>query len=166
MNFVQVSGKGVYVGDTLTVFNGPDAWWGEGDEKIFVDGEAFPSHIGTGTEDYYGYAWCRPEYFAAPFHAQPTGAGNMKAGFSVNNRYRALDAIPFTASIKFDMELWHSQKTVVNYAPATFWYAQPGASCNVVPAPEAAAEPVAMQRSDVVEVQRVKRATEPSEPSG
>ena len=29
----------------------------EGDEKVYVDGESFPSHIGTGTEDYYGYAW-------------------------------------------------------------------------------------------------------------
>ena len=41
------------------------AWWGEGDEKIYVDGEKFPSHFGTGTEDYYGYAWCSPEKFYA-----------------------------------------------------------------------------------------------------
>jgi hypothetical protein len=32
-------------------------WWGEGDEKIWVDGEAFPSIFGTGTEDYYAYSW-------------------------------------------------------------------------------------------------------------
>ena len=36
VNYVQVQGQGVYVGDTLTLFNGADAWWGEGDEKIFV----------------------------------------------------------------------------------------------------------------------------------
>ena len=111
----------------------------------------FPSHIGTGTEDYYGYAWCRPEYFASPFHAQPTGAGNLTAGFSVNSRYRALDAIPFTTSLKFDMELWHWADTIVNYAPATFWYARPGAAGNVPPDPETAAKPVAMKRTDVVE---------------
>ena len=40
--------------------NPVEAWWGEGDEKVFVDGEKFPSHFGTGTEDYYGYAWCWP----------------------------------------------------------------------------------------------------------
>lgn len=160
VNFVEVSGPGVYVGDTLTVFNGANAWWGEGDEKIFVDGEAFPSHVGTGSEDYYGYAWCRPEYFQAPFHAQPTGGGNITAGFSVNSRYRALDAIPFTRSIKFDMELWHWQKTIVNYAPAAFWYARPGATWNVQPDPETAALPVALQRSDVVEVFRAKGALE------
>ena len=32
-------------------------WWGEGDEKFFVDDEKFPSTFGTGTEDYFGYAW-------------------------------------------------------------------------------------------------------------
>lgn len=160
VNFVEVDGQGVYVGDTLTIFNGAHAWWGEGDEKIFVDNEAFPSHIGTGTEDYYGYAWCRPEYFEAPFHAQPTGAGNLQPGLSVNSRYRALDAIPFTESIQVDMELWHWRKTIVNYAPAAFWYARPGASRNVKPDPETAAKPVALKRSDVVEVFRVKGALE------
>jgi hypothetical protein len=31
-----------------------DWWWGEGDEKFFVDGEQFPSTFGTGSEDYVG----------------------------------------------------------------------------------------------------------------
>ncbi len=164
VNFVEVAGKGVYVGDTLTIFNGAkQAWWGEGDEKIFVDKEAFPSHIGTGSEDYYGYAWCRPEYFQSPFHAQPTGAGNLRAGFSVNSRYRALDAIPFTESIKFDMELWHWRKTIVNYAPAAFWYARPGSTSNVQPDPKTAALPVVLKRSDVIEVISVKGALEGEE---
>ena len=160
VNYVEVQGKGVYVGDTLSVFNGTSAWWGEGDEKVFVDGESFPSHIGTGTEDYYGYAWCRPEYFCASFHAQPTGAGNFNVGFSVNSRYRALDAIPFTSSIKFDMELWHWRGTNVNYAPATFWYGLPGAKGNVEPDTKSATAPVARKREDVVEVLRVPGALE------
>ncbi|WP_425398497.1 glycoside hydrolase family 172 protein [Aeoliella sp.] len=137
-NYVTVEGQGVYAGDTLTLFNGAAEWWGEGDEKIYVDGETFPSHFGTGTEDYYGYAWCRPESFAAPFHAQPEGGGNLKGGFSVNSRYRALDAIPFEKSIKFDMELWHWAATKVNYAPTTFFYARPGAVVNVAPDAESA----------------------------
>jgi hypothetical protein len=160
VNYIEVSGQGVYVGDTLTIFNGTDAWWGEGDEKIYVDGESFPSHVGTGTEDYYGYAWCRPEFFQSPFHAQPTGAGNLRAGYSVNSRYRALDAIPFTSSIKFDMELWHWRNTIVNYAPAALWYARPGATDNARPDPQTAAKPVALKRSDVVEVFVVKGALE------
>jgi len=160
VNYVEIQGKGKVVGDTLTLFNGTSAWWGEGDEKIFIDGEEFPSHVGTGTEDYYGYAWCRPEYFQSPFHSQPCGDGNLAGGFSVNSRYRILDALPFTKSIKFDMELWHWQSTRMNYAPATFWYARPGATSNVEPDPKTAAEPVARKRSDIVEVLHVAGAIE------
>ena len=160
VNYVVVTGRGQYVGDTLTVFNGVSAWWGEGDEKIYIDGESFPSHVGTGTEDYYGYAWCRPEFFEAPFHAQPTGTGNLAGGFSVNSRYRSLDALPFSESIKVDMELWHWRSTRMNYAPATFWYARPGASWNIEPDPRTAAEPIARKRSDVVEVLHVPGAIE------
>lgn len=160
VNYVTVDGQGVYVGDTLTLCNGAPAWWGEGDEKIFVDGESFPSHFGTGTEDYYGYAWCRPEYFQAPFHAQPEGGGNLAGGYSVNNRYRSLDAIPFRKSLKFDMELWHWADTKVNFAPSTFWYARPGATCNVEPDAESAAKPVARNRTDLVPVYRVAGAIE------
>ena len=116
VNYVTVHGRGVYVGDTLTIFNGYPSWWGEGDEKVFVDGEDFPSHFGTGSEDYYGYAWSNPNPFASPFHAQPYGHGANKIDMAVNSRYRSLDAIPFTKSIEFNMELWHSHATTVNYA--------------------------------------------------
>ncbi|MBN1852686.1 MAG: DUF2961 domain-containing protein [Pirellulales bacterium] len=149
VNYVTVQGQGLYVGDTLTVVNGAASWWGEGDEKIFVDGEKFPSHFGTGTEDYYGYAWCRPEFFQSPFHAQPEGGGNLEGGFSVNSRYRALDAIPFQQSIQFDMELWHWANTKISYAPATFWYARPGATWNVKPDPATAALEVAKTKEDL-----------------
>ncbi|WP_425396220.1 glycoside hydrolase family 172 protein [Aeoliella sp.] len=160
VNYVTVDGKGVYVGDTLTIFNGAAAWWGEGDEKIYVDGESFPSHIGTGTEDYYGYAWCRPENFSAPFHAQPTGDGNLIGGFSVNSRYRGLDAIPFTKSIQFDMELWHWKSTKVNYAPTAFFYARPGATANVEPDTEAAARAVTRSRGEMGTIFVVEGVTE------
>ncbi len=41
VNYVTLEGKGLYAGDALTVFNTADAWWGEGDEKIFVDNDIF-----------------------------------------------------------------------------------------------------------------------------
>lgn len=160
VNYVEISGQGQYVGDTLTVFNGIAAWWGEGDEKSYIDGESFPSHVGTGTEDYYGYAWCRPEFFDAPFHAQPNGSGNLESSLTVNNRYRILDCLPFEKSLKVDMELWHWRSTVVNYAPTTFWYARPGADGNVAPDAKTAALPVARKRSDIVEVFQVPGAIE------
>jgi len=149
VNYVELEGKGVYAGDALTVFNTVDAWWGEGDEKIYVDGEYFPSSIGTGTEDYYGYAWCRPEKFSHPFIAQPTGAGNLSPGMTVNMRYRALDAIPFHSHIRADIEMWHWVKTKANYAMTSYWYAFPGTRSNRTPAEEAVKNPVAGKRSDI-----------------
>lgn len=160
VNYVQVQGRGVFVGDVLTLFNGAPSWWGEGDEKIFVDGERFPSHFGTGTEDYYGYAWGNPNFFAAPFHAQPYGKGANSTDVAVNLRLRSLDAIPFSRSFRFDMELWHWASTKMNYAPTTFFYARPGAIVNVKPDPAAAARPVALEADDIIPVRRVKGAIE------
>lgn len=148
LNFVELTGKGVYAGDAVTVFNPVGDWWGEGDEKIYVDGEDFPSSIGTGSEDYYGYAWCLPAPFSHPFIAQPTGAGNLSPGMSVNMRYRMLDAIPFEQEIKSDIEMWHWAKTTVNYAMTSYWYALPGVQANRKAEPEAVKNPVALRRSD------------------
>jgi hypothetical protein len=160
LNWVSVEGQGNYVGDVLTLFNTANTWWGEGDEKIYVDGEAFPSHIGTGTEDYYGYAWCKPEFFESAFHAQPSGDGNLKPGFTVNSRYRALDAIPFRKSIQFDMELWHWAPTTMSYAPTTMWYARPGATWDVKPDPKEAKRSVPKAVEDIIKPRRVANAVE------
>lgn len=149
VNYVDITGNGVYTGDALTVFNTADAWWGEGDEKIFVDGETFPSSIGTGTEDYYGYAWCRPEKFTHPFIAQPTGAGNFHPGMTVNMRYRMLDAIPFNNKISSNIEMWHWVKTKVNFAMSAYWYAKSGFQINVKPDIESVKIPVAIHRTDI-----------------
>jgi hypothetical protein len=133
INFADIKGKGVYAGDAVTVFNTVDAWWGEGDEKIFVDGESFPSSIGTGTEDYYGYAWCRPESFSHPFIAQPSGSGNFNPGLTINMRYRDLDAIPFNSSISSNIELWHWLPAVINYALTTYFYVSVPYEINIKP---------------------------------
>jgi len=142
INFADIEGKGVYAGDAVTVYNTVDAWWGEGDEKIYVDGESFPSSIGTGTEDYYGYAWCRPELFSHPFIAQPSGSGNFHRGLSINMRYRVLDAIPFRSSVRSDIELWHWLPAVINYALTTYWYVKPPYEINIHPDPHVVALPL------------------------
>lgn len=77
---------------------------------------------GTGTEDYYGYAWCRPEIFSHPFIAQPSGSGNFHPGLTINMRYRVLDAIPFKSSISSNIELWHWLPATINYALTAYWY--------------------------------------------
>jgi hypothetical protein len=126
-NYVKIKGKGVFVGDVLSVLNRNPAWWGEGDEKIYVDGETFPSHFGTGTEDYYGYAWCTPEFFESPFHFQPRAEGPSNYGNTTNGRVRLLDGIPFTKDFRFDMEVWHWARTKIDYSVVNFWYGFDGA---------------------------------------
>lgn len=149
VNFVQIYGKGRYVGDALTLFNTSGSWWGEGDEKIYVDGETFPSHFGTGTEDYYGYAWCEPGAFSDhPFIGLPIGKGNLGIGRSVNNRYRSLDAIPFNQSIDVNLELFEWDHERIVYAPTTFWYMRPGGKHNIAPDCMEARRKVIMERED------------------
>ncbi len=155
INYVTLSGKGLLVGNGVTLFNTSYAWWGEGDEKIYVDGETFPSHFGTGTEDYYGYAWCLPAKFYHPFIAQPDGSGDLAPGFTVNLRFRSLDAIPFNQSLQFDMELWHWAETIINYAPVSYWYMLPGGESNLKPVPTQATNAVALQRTDILVISNV-----------
>ncbi len=144
-NYVEIGGSGVYVGDALTIFNPVPEWWGEGDEKIYVDGETFPSHFGTGTEDYYGYAWSSPQRFQHAFHAQTRSDGepaNTTRGYSSVFRTRSLDGIPFSKSLKMDMEIWHWVECDVGYSATTFFYALPGAKSNRAPEPAEAAKGV------------------------
>ncbi len=132
-NYNNISGKGVFVGDCLSLVNRVNDWWGEGDEHIYVDGETFPSHFGTGTEDYYGYSWGTSAYFQGPWRAQPRAEGPANFGNITNLRFRSLDAIPFTTSFKFDIEIWHWKSTTVDYAVTTFWYGAPGAKSFSLP---------------------------------
>lgn len=148
-NYLHAHGQGVFMGDTLCIVNPVKAWWGEGDEKIYVDGEPFPSHFGTGTEDYYGYAWCTPEFFQSPFHAQPRADGPNNFGHVTNSRVRLLDGIPFRREFRFDMEVWHWRACKVSYAVATHWYGRPSARGNYGPDIEA------------LEVDRVELPPEP-----
>ena len=122
LNYVDLNGRGVIVGTATYVRNDGNEWWGEGDEKVYVDGEKVTTFIGTGTEDYYGYAWCRPETFEHPFLAQPEGAGNLRPGYSLNIRHRVLDAIPFHYRCRFDMELWHWRDCEMDYRDTTWYY--------------------------------------------
>lgn len=126
---LQANGAGRFVGGHLHIINNVRRWWGEGDEKIYVDGETFPSHFGTGTEDYYGYAWCSPERFVHAYHNQPHCQGPGNYGNTSVNRFHILDDIPFTKSFRFDIENWHSdERARTTRAAISYWYARPGAT--------------------------------------
>jgi hypothetical protein len=133
-NFCRLGGEGVFVGDMLSIMNPVPAWWGEGDEKIYVDGESFPSHFGTGTEDYFGYAWSDPKPFQHAYHNQTRCDGPETFGHTSVNRFHILDAIPFTHSFRFDMEVWHWVPDIdIDYAVTCYWYARPGGTDNFRP---------------------------------
>jgi hypothetical protein len=131
MTFLDVEGEGAFVGVNAHIANPNPAWWGEGDEKVYVNGEAFPSTFGTGTEDYFGYAWCSPALFARPYHAQPRCDGPANFGHTSVIRWQLFDPIPYTNSLKFDMELWHWAEVNVTYARTAYWYAKPGGTAPV-----------------------------------
>jgi len=118
-------GKGALVGVMMQIYNPVRKWWGEGDEKIFVDGEYFPSIFGTGTEDYFGYARGDQELFSHAFHNQSITDGPEYSGNTCNSRFHIIDNIPFEKSLEFDMEIWTHTSTTVSVASTVYWYAEP-----------------------------------------
>jgi hypothetical protein len=133
--FIFAFGKGVYVGTTSYLLNPNDVptpygnWWGEGDEKIFVDEDVVPSVFGTGSEDYYNYSWSSPEIFSFPYCGQPRNDGPGNRGFVTNFRWHILDPLPFQNLIRFSMELYSHERTPgLSYARIGYHYARPGVS--------------------------------------
>lgn len=119
----EISGSGVYVGDALAVENCGSGWWGEGDEKIWTDGGGFPTHFGTGSEDYYGYSFGdRGKFFASPFHAMPLDRGNNRRGWVSLTRNRLLDRIPFASSLRHDLEVIRGKECAETYEAVSIWY--------------------------------------------
>jgi hypothetical protein len=51
--------KGRYIGSIIGIRNlHPEQWWGEGEIKVYMDGDReWPTIVGTGSEDYVGLAW-------------------------------------------------------------------------------------------------------------
>ena len=57
-NVADIRGQGQYVGTSMGWAIHNDRWWGEGEIKFYIDGDAeFPTICGTGTEDYFGGAY-------------------------------------------------------------------------------------------------------------
>ncbi len=127
---------GRFVGCSLLVKNPHRAWWGEGDEKFYVDGEQFPSTFGTGTEDYFGYAWCDTTLFQSALHGQTQCDGPNNYGFTAVHRLHLLDQAPFQRSFRFDLEVWHwVEELRMDYASVAYWYGKKGAVDGAPPVP-------------------------------
>jgi hypothetical protein len=132
---LSVTGMGRFVGVSMHIYkeygvgdptSHPDWWWGEGDEKFFVDGEKFPSWFGTGSEDYFGYAWGSWYPFDYPYHAQPfTNGGMWGIGNRLNNRFHIIDNVPFTQSFEACIEKYH-RDGYSNQVVTAFFYLEKG----------------------------------------
>lgn len=141
---LEVDGRGRFVGMALSVWNPKGGsckvyggeghyWWGEGDEKFFVDGETFPSTFGTGTEDYFGYAWCVPNRFEHAFHSQTIDSDNM--GYQAVNRWQVIDNVPFQKSFDAYVEKYFPNEWPTQYALMAYWYMAPGGRDGIQPVP-------------------------------
>lgn len=117
---VETQGSGRFLGVALEIWNPRGSWWGEGDEKFYVDGEKFPSTFGTGSEDYFGYAWCFPEFFQHAYHNQPRNVNNV--GHVSNNRWHIADNVPFMKSFEGDIEKYYVNDRPTLYACTAYWY--------------------------------------------
>ena len=147
---LDTKGKGHYVGTVLAVRTRSPSWFGEGDEKIYIDGEAKASIWGTGTEDYFLSAWglktTSTPYFGVPYFDQWGIVGGHTSAY----RWHIQDPIVFNTGIKVTLEHfgWISpdenpkfQSTSWNereddYASVAFWY-QTGTPTFTARAPDA-----------------------------
>lgn len=114
-----VRGRGQYVGTVLGWQQNHNGWWGEGEVKMFLDGDTdFPTYVGTGTEDYFGGAWDFGSNFSAPFlgyqricppdEQRPAErAGNRCSMY----RFHLADPIRFASDLRVQIQTigWHSE---------------------------------------------------------
>jgi hypothetical protein len=102
---LETEGKGHYVGTVLAVRTRSPSWFGEGDEKIYIDGEKDASIWGTGTEDYFLSAWglksgVNTPYFGTVYFDQWGIVGSHTSAF----RWHLADPIVFNTGIKVTIE--------------------------------------------------------------
>lgn len=134
-NILDVQGRGHYVGTVLSVVQAEPGWFGEGDEWVYVDGQRRASIEGTGTEDYFNDAWSlrvADGPYTGVTVAEGTGLGSRLSAY----RWHVPDPIPFTRSLRFDIEhagwTYHPDGRVRSafeeradlFSSVAFWYQQ------------------------------------------
>lgn len=102
---LDAEGQGHYVGTVMSVQSRSPYWFGEGDVRIYVDGDTLPSIQGTGTEDYFLSAWGLNEhqfpYFGCTYlSSDPSNLGMRTTTY----RWHIDDPIRFQESLRFEIE--------------------------------------------------------------
>ena len=101
----SINGRGRFLGvnigiNTNPLYNGH--WWGEGEVKMYLDGDkAFPTLVGTGSEDYIGTGWGQGIFYND--YAGCLLANKDTAGWAFY-RYHVPDPIYFKTHIKVTLQ--------------------------------------------------------------
>jgi hypothetical protein len=138
--FLEATGKGHFVGVTHAVLQNQDGWFGEGDDMIFIDGDAKPTINGTGTEDYYNGAW---DFGGQPFAYPHNGAPCIVDPERIGGRYclyrwHIESPITFEKSIKVTIEHGHANNRSDDFYTTAYWYqTEPHAAFPALPSSEA-----------------------------
>lgn len=121
---LETTGRGHYVGTLLSMqpMRGKNLSYLEGNERILIDGEAKPSIVGTGTEDYFSSGWyyITGEY-SAPYHG--VTIKDEQLGRTNSYRWHIEDPIPFQKRLRFEIEHGGTNDVPdVEYSSVAFWY--------------------------------------------
>jgi len=128
--------KGRFIGSVIGIRNlHPGQWWGEGEIKVYMDGDKdFPTICGTGSEDYVGLAWgIQPHPF--PYN----GCSLFDKNFVTMYRWHLPDPLAWRkeARITIQQIAWKGglAETSDDWSAATFWY-EPLPSVQLPPMPD------------------------------
>ena len=100
---LETTGRGNYVGTVYSAQMVELGWFGEGDDRFWVDGEDYPSIRGTGTEEYFGDAWGFRQYYA-PFFGVPLWEGYFPGDRGSAYRWHLMNPVAFKKSLKVSIE--------------------------------------------------------------
>lgn len=124
------SGAGCYIGTVLGIRTLEDNWWGEGEIKIYIDGDTtFPTICGTGSEDYVCLSYGMQQ---TPFLYH--GCSLNQDGYVSMYRWHLPDPVYWKNECRITIQQigWsreHKEKTghalferQDDWCSATFWY--------------------------------------------
>lgn len=100
----------------------------EGDDRFYVDGETSPSIHGTGTEDFFNFAWGLSHTGAMPLHGI-----TIQEGHPVAYRFHIPASVPFSKSMRITWEHGHDSAEGPNldrgrYSGIVMYYLHPDGS--------------------------------------
>ncbi len=153
---LEAQGTGKFLGCALSITSRFEGWFGEGDEKVWVDGEDFPSIFGTGTEDYFGDAWGF-RHFEHAYHGNTLGEG---PGFSNHwsvYRWQIAEPVPYQRDFKITLENYAFRNANIEYSTLACWYAAPNGTDFFDPVPEQRLLAWSRIQSDVTEAEKAIR---------